>query len=131
MLKLELCLILLDATKELALLFGGLESSVTVLGGSIDELESNILDGGTLDLVDQRLTESQRTTLGSDDTTLNHEPVLFDLTVMREATQRSDVLLSQVVLSAGTVLVLSEGLTDTCGLCLGNCFLNFEVYKGY
>jgi len=89
---------------------------MTVLGGGIDELEGDVLSGSAGSLGQERLTEGQRTTLGTDDTALNHEPVLVDNTVMGETTEGGDVLLSQIVLSGGTVLVLTVSLTDAVDL---------------
>merc|ERR1712203_679114 len=100
------CLILLDASEELALLLVGLESSVSDLGGGIDELQVDLLECGSLGLHQERLAEGHASLLGSHDGTLDHQPVLVNLTVVRAATHRRDVLLRQIVGSGRVVLVL-------------------------
>jgi len=96
------CLLLLGGkrSKELELFLVGLESSVSQLGGSIDELDVDgleVLPGG---MVHQRLTKDQSTLLNSNSGTLEHDPVLVDLSIVGESSHRSDALLSKI--SSGT-----------------------------
>lgn len=75
------------------------------LGGGIDELKRDFFQSVALGLGKEGLTESDQSLPGSADTTLDHEPVLVDLTVVREATHRGDGLLGQV-LGSGSVELL-------------------------
>lgn len=95
-----------DASEELGLLLLGLEASVSHLGRGIDELQVDLLERGTLDLREQSLTQGDDALLGSHDAALDHEPVLVDLTVVRESTERGDVLLGNIHGSLSVVLVL-------------------------
>jgi len=95
-----------NASVELRLFFVGLEATVSHLGGGINKLECDLLESVTGGLGQQRLTEGDTSFPGTTDGTLNHDPVLVDFTVMREATKRSDGLLSEIVLSVGVILGL-------------------------
>jgi len=106
-------LLLLDASEELALLLVGLEASMSDLGGGIDELEGDLFQSGTLGLNEKGLAERDATLLGSHDATLDHEPVLVDLTVVRESSERSNGLLGQIVGGGSVVgLFLLSDLVD-------------------
>jgi len=107
-------LFLLDATEEAGLLVGGLEATVTDLGGGIDELEGDLLEGRTGGLREEGLTESDNTLLWATDTTLNHQPILVDLTVTDEATHRGNSLLGRIVVALGVLRIFT--LTDTVDL---------------
>jgi len=87
---------------------------VTDLGGGVDELEGDLLEGGTGGLREKRLTESDDTLLRAGDATLDHEPVLVDLTVADETTERGDGLLGRIVVALGVLLVVT--LTDAVDL---------------
>ena len=101
--------ILLQSTNEGLLLREGLEATVTELGAGIDELD---VEGSGLALGRvESLPEGQDPLLGSDGTTLQHDPVLGDDTIVRETTDGGDALLSVIVLGGGVVLLAS--LTDT------------------
>merc|ERR1711972_385021 len=82
----------------------GLEPSVTKLGGGVDELEVDLLQSSLLGVGQERLTQSQQPLLGSNAATLDHQEVLLDLSVMREATHGVDRLVRQIVVGAGVVL---------------------------
>lgn len=73
------------------------------LGGGIDELKDDffVVDSSSsfVDLV----SEHQRSLLGSNATSLDHDEVISDNTVMRESSHRGDVLLSQIVLGGSVV----------------------------
>ena len=60
------------------------------LGRGIDELEVDLLESVSGNLREERLSESDDSLLRSHDATADHDPVLVDLTVMREATHGSD-----------------------------------------
>ncbi len=98
--------------EELLLLLSSLEATVTDLGGGIDELEVDLLARSSGGGDDNGLAEGDDTLAGTDDGTLDHDEVLVDLTVLREATKGSDGLLGDVSLG-GTVVV--DDLLSTIG----------------
>lgn len=106
----------LDATEELSLFFGGLEASVTHLGGGVDELESDFFEGVSGSLRQQGLSQGDDSLLGTHDGALQHDEVFVDLTVVWETTHRSDRLFGQVVGSGTVEWVLSQALTHTVDL---------------
>merc|ERR1711977_186040 len=79
----------LDWAHELLLLLGSLETTVTELGGSVDELEANLLEGVTAGLGHQGL---------------EHDVVLVHLTVVGEATKGRDALHGKIELGGRVVL---------------------------
>ena len=82
---------------------------MTKLGAGIDELD---VEGSGLALGRvESLPEGQDPLLGSDGTTLQHDPVLGDDTIVRETTDGGDALLGVIVLGGGVVLLAS--LTNT------------------
>ena len=87
------------------------------LGGSIDELELDLLDGDTAGLCEERLTEGDEALLDTGDGALEHNVVLVHLTIVGEATNWGDALNSQVELGHGIVGVLDDTLVvaDTLG----------------
>merc|ERR1712045_702990 len=97
-------LVLLERSHEGSLLLVGLEPAVAELGGGVDELELHVLQSSLLGVGQQTLTQRQGPLLGSDATTLNHQEVLLDLSVVREAAHGVDGLVREVVLGAGVVL---------------------------
>ena len=98
---------------ELDLLSMRLEAAVTHLGGSIDELELDLLESSTVGGRDDGLAEGEDTLLGTDAVALEHEEVTTDNTVVGEATHGGDALLGKVELG-GTVAVLAN--TNTVDL---------------
>ena len=92
------CLIGLGShgAEELALLLQGLESAVTVLGRSIDELDIEGLQVRTLGNRHHTLAKSDGTLAGTSNATLDHEEILVDLAVVRETTHGGDALLGQI-----------------------------------
>jgi hypothetical protein len=98
-------------SQELLLLLQGLETTVTILGRSVDELDVERLHVGTSGRGNNALAEGDRALLGTSDGTLKHDPVLVDPTVVREATNRVDALLGQIRLSgsgSGGILLLAD-----------------------
>jgi hypothetical protein len=97
-------------TQELGLLFGGLEASVSELGGGIDELEVDLFQVLSGSVLHHGLTKDQRSLLDTDDGTLEHEPVLVDFTIVDESSHRGDSLLGQIGfgLATGLVVLLSN-----------------------
>jgi hypothetical protein len=83
-------------TKELSLLVSSLESTMTKLGAGIDEFKIDnlkMLPGG---VVHHALSQNKRTLLYSNTCSLDHDPVLVDLTIVDESSHRCDSLLGQV-----------------------------------
>lgn len=87
---------------------------MTELGGGVDELDVDLLEGSAGSLREARLAESDRTLLRAEDVALEHNPVFVDHTVMREPTQRSDALLGDIVLGAASILL--AGFADAVHL---------------
>ena len=100
-------------TQKLGLFFGSLESSVSKLGRSIDKLEVDRLQKLSGRVLDHRLSQDQRTLLDSNDTSLDHDPVLIDFTIMHETSHGRDTLFSQISLSlARSLVVLLSNTVD-------------------
>jgi len=91
------------STEELASFFSSLESTVTHLGGGIDELKVDLFKGSSGDLGNQRLSQDEGSLLGTDAAALDDDEVFSDNTVVGETTQRSDGLFGQVS-SSGSVV---------------------------
>jgi len=110
----------LGGAKERILLGLGLEATVSELGAGIDELEIDLLESNTLDLRNQGLAENDDALHDTGDASLEHDVVLVDLTVLGEATQRSDSLDGQIGGSGSVGVELAglrlSGLTDAVDL---------------
>ncbi len=92
-------------TQELGLFFGSLESSVSKLGGSIDKLEVDFFQVLARSVLHHGLAKDQRSLLDSDNSSLEHEPVLIDLSVVDETTHGGDSLFGQIGLGLTRSLV--------------------------
>jgi hypothetical protein len=92
-----------QSSQELVLLFKSLEAAMTILGGSINELDVKGLMVRSLGGGHNRLTKSDSSLARTTNTSLDHEPVLVDFTVMRESTNRGDGFLSQISLSGAVI----------------------------
>jgi len=90
--------------EELVLLLEGLELTVTDLGRGIDELNLDLLGSGVAGLGEVALSEDNWSLASTNNTTLDHDEVLIDNTVVREATKRSNVLLNSISISGSVVL---------------------------
>lgn len=101
--------VLLEGSHEGTLLLGGLEASVTELGGGVDELQLDLLQGSTAGVDDQRLAQNQGTLLRTSAATLDHDEVVLDNTIMMEATHGSDGLGGKIELSAGAAGISAVG----------------------
>ena len=97
-------LVFLQRTHERRLLGVGLEPSVTKLGGCVNELEIDLLQGSLLGVSQQGLPESEDPLLGTNTTALHHQETLLQLTVVREATHGVDGFVGKIVVGAGVVL---------------------------
>jgi hypothetical protein len=101
-----------EGSENLVLLTGGLEATVTVLGGGVDELDIDLLGLPRLDGGEDGLSEGNGSLSGTSDTALDEDVVLVDLTVMGEATKRGNVLDDGISLGGGVVLNTSHGTSS-------------------
>jgi hypothetical protein len=92
-----------QGTQELVLLLESLETTMTILGRGVDELDVEGLQVRSLGGGHDALAEGDGSLARSTNTSLDHQPVLVDLTVMRESTHGGDGLLSEVSLSGAVV----------------------------
>jgi len=103
--------------QELVLLFEGLEATVTELGGSIDELDLELLGHPVHGGWEDRLTQNDRSLTSADNSTLDQEVVMFDNTVVRETTDWGDILLNSISSSCSVISNTSDGTsTDSVDL---------------
>ena len=99
-----LFLVLLERSHERGLLGVGLEPSVTKLGGCVNELEIDLLQGSLLGVSQQGLPESEDPLLGTNTAALHHEETLLHFAVVRKATHGVDRLVGEIVVGTGVVL---------------------------
>jgi len=88
----------LHSSHEFLLLGRSLESTVSELAGSIDELQVDLLEGGPARLVNERFSQRQNSSLHSDGGSLHHDKVLSHVTESNETSHRVDVLFSEIKL---------------------------------
>jgi len=100
-----------EGAHELRLVVESLETTVTELGGSVDELELDLLELVAGSLGEELLTESKGALLDTNAAALDHEPVLVDHAVARPATYGVDALFGEVGVSGGALVV--AGAADT------------------
>lgn len=74
------------------------------LGGGMDELEVNLLQGPPLCLHQQGHAKGEHSLLGSHHPAFRHEKVIGHFTKADKATQRVDTLVRHITISGGTVL---------------------------
>jgi len=72
----------------LALLVRRLESSMSVLGSRIDELELNLLEGRSAGLREERLAKSDRAARDSGARSLDHDEILGDESISNKSSHR-------------------------------------------
>jgi len=77
---------------------------MTKLGGCINEVQVDLLQSINSSALNQRLAHHKDTVLGAHTAALDHDEVIVDQTVVGEATHGVDGLLSQIVVSATSVL---------------------------
>ena len=93
-----------ERSEDLVLLVSSLEAAVTDLGSGIDELDVDSLGLPGLGNREDGLSEGDGSLSGAHNTALDKNVVLVDLTVVGEATERSDVLNNGISLSSSVVL---------------------------
>merc|ERR1711865_108769 len=106
--------LLLAHAHELVLLLQSLEATMAELGRSVDELEGDLLQSIVRGLLQQSLAQGDHPLLHTDGAALDHQSILVHDTVVREATNWGDWLLSQIVVGGGTLGV--AGLHDAVDL---------------
>lgn len=87
---------------------------MTELGRGIDELEVDLLQGGSGSRRSQRLSQDGDSLLGTGGATLEHDEGVLDETVVGEATHRVDGLLGDVV--GGGTRLLGSTVSDSVDL---------------
>jgi len=124
--------VLLERSHEGALLFVGLEATMTELGGSVDPFQVDLLESSSLGVGDERFAEGQDPLLGADTAALEHHKVVLDFSVVREATHWSDGFIGEIGLGSSVVLdqftaILVDSLTDSVDLLvdLGTVVVTF------
>lgn len=108
-------LLLLASSEESILFVDGLESTVTNLTGGIDELQVDLFKSSSAGLRNQALSEDQRSLLGTDAASLDHDVVVVDDSVVGEASQWGDGLFSQIGFSGsvGVTTFVLDSDTDS------------------
>jgi len=96
-------LFLLEWSHKLSFLLDGLESTVTELGGGIDGFEVDLLQIFSFVVGQQRFPQNDRSLSDSHARSLDHDEIVLNLTVMREASDWIDGFLGQISLG-GTVV---------------------------
>lgn len=99
-------------SEEFVLLFCSLVTTVTELGGSVDELNLNLFGHPVACGWEDRLTEDDCSLLGSHNLTSDEEVILGNLTVVGETTHGGDVLLN-CISSSGGIVGNTADLTST------------------
>ena len=84
------------------------------LRGGVDELEGDLLEVPAGGVDHERLADGDDALLGTRDGALEHQVVVLDDTVVREATHGRDRLLGDVVLGGRVAVVAAE--TDAVDL---------------
>jgi len=78
---------------------------MAVLGGGVDEAQVDGLGMSTADSGKEPLSQGDGSLARASNAALHQKPVLIDLAVVREATNRGDTLLSEISLSGSTLVV--------------------------
>jgi len=101
-------------SEELELFLVGLEASMTLLGGGIDEFDVDGFQVSAVGMLHQRLAENQWSLLNSNYSTLQHDPILIDFTIMDETSHWGDALLGKI--GSGLARSLVSLLSDSVHL---------------
>jgi len=94
----------LERTHELELLVGSLETTMAKLGRGIDKLERDLFECVTRGLGLEGFAEGDDSLLGARDTTLEHDVILADDTVVGEASEGGDGFLGKIELGGRIIL---------------------------
>jgi hypothetical protein len=108
-----------EFTHELVLLGIGLESSVSVLGGGVNEFDVKDFGLPGLGAGEESLADDNGSLAGSHDSTLDEEVIVVDNTVVGEATDGGDVLVDRISVAHGVVSASVDGTgSDTVDLLM-------------
>jgi len=99
-------LFLLEWSHKLSFFFDGLESTVTELGGGIDRFEIDFLQIFSFVVGQQRFPQNNWSLSDAHARSLDHDEIVLDFTVVREASDWIDGFLGQIGLG-GTVVKVS------------------------
>ena len=77
---------------------------MTKLGGGVDKLQIDLLQGPLLGVGQQGLPEGQHPLLRADTTAFDQNEILLNLAVMGEATHGVNGLVREIIVGAGIVL---------------------------
>jgi len=91
---------------------------VAHLGGSVDELEADLLESSVVGGRNDSLAEGEKTTTSADTAALDHDKVLIDDTIVRESTHGSDGLVCKIKLGLAVTLFAD---TETVDLLVHLC----------
>lgn len=98
-----------EGSQSLVLLGESLEATVTVLGGSVNELDLGLLGHPGLRRWENRLAHHDWSLAGPLNGALKQKEVVVDLTVVWEAAHRGDVLLNGIVVASSVVFHTTFG----------------------
>lgn len=98
--------VLLQRSHKGLFLLGGLEASMTELTARVDKLQLDLLQGSARSMRNQGLAEGQNTLFHTNTSTLDHNKILLDNTIMRESAKRGDAFGRQVKFGAARGFVL-------------------------
>jgi len=87
---------LLEGSHESSLFFDGLEATVSHFGGGIDKGQFDGFHSGTGSLLEEGLSEGDWTLLGAHNTSLDHDEIVLDQTVVNETTDGVDGFVSDI-----------------------------------
>ena len=99
----ELIKSVFGSSEEFGFFVVSLESSVSQFAGSIDEFKFDLFQSSSGDLGYKTLPENEYFFLGSDDAAFEHEEILSDDSIVGEASERGDVLFSEVGIGGSVV----------------------------
>lgn len=109
--------LLLGGAHEAVLLVVGLEGTVTLLGGGVNEAEVDGLCGETLGLRSKGLAEGDHTLGDARNSAADHDEVLTDNAVVGESAEGSNLLLGKIGFGGGVGLVSAQA--DAVDLVVG------------
>lgn len=109
--------IALESTLILPLFGKSLESSMALLGGSINELQVNLLLRCARGLRKQALAKGDNALPSPDHASLDHNPIFIDGTIVGKTTHGGDRLLGEIEVGGRTLMVVLG--TDTIDFKVG------------
>ena len=98
----------LQTTHEGKLLGSRLETSVTKLGGSVNELQLHLLLSAARRVGKDALSQGQHTLLHAGSAALDQQEVMLHHTIVRETAEGVDRLLRRICLGSGVACDLKQ-----------------------